>query len=198
MKRVILWSLLLIVILGVVAYFYVKWSLDNKLPKGIELFILTFSGIVALIAALVQISGLDIHTILSKHQKGNLRRETITTTDRSNLPAKPYSSLIGRDEPLEKSLSALRNPNGPLFISISGIGGIGKTAVAYEIADRCLQEKLFHSVLWFSAKQQVVQGRHVKNIKQGFSTLEDVVDNLYGQLLLDLDIKKLELKLGLI
>ena len=198
MKRIIVVSLLLIVILGIVAYVFVKWSSENQLPKGVELFILTFVGIITSIAAIVQITGLDIRFIFSNRQKGSLEKQIITTTDRSNLPAKPYSRLVGRDEPLEKSLSALRDPNGPLFISISGIGGIGKTAIAYEIADRCSQEKLFYSVLWFSAKQQIVQGRHVINIKQSFSSLEDVIDNFYGQLKLDLDVKKFDVKLNLI
>jgi len=198
MKRAIIWLFIIIIFLGIVSYVFVKWSVDNQLPKGVELFILTFSGIITLLAAIVQIAGVDIRSIVTNRQKGSLVKEIITTTDRSNLPAKPYSRLVGRDEPLEKSLSALRNPNGPLFISISGIGGIGKTAIAYELADRCLQEKIFHSVLWFSAKQQVVQGRHVKNIKQGFSTLEDVVDHLYVQLMLDMDVNKFEQKLRLI
>ncbi len=198
MKRVIVVSFLLFILLAIVAIVYVEWSLNNQLPKGVELFVLTFGGIVAAVAAIATITGLDIHKILSKRNQVLLEKQVITATDRSNLAAKPYSRLIGRDEPLEKSLSALRDPNGPLFISISGIGGIGKTAFAYEIADRCSQEKLFYSVLWFSAKQQIVQGRHVKNIKQGFSTLEDVVDNLYGQLMLDLDVRNFKLKLGLI
>jgi hypothetical protein len=198
MKRVIVVSLLIFVILGIVAYVYVGWSLNNQLPKGAELFIITFGGIIASVAAIVTITGYDIRTIFSNHRKGILKNQVITTTDRSNLPAKPYSRLVGRDEPLEKSLSALRDPNGPQFISISGIGGIGKTAIAYEIADRCLQEKLFYSVLWFSAKQQVVQGRHVKNIKQGYSSLDDVIDNFYDQLMLDLDVKKFDMKLNLI
>ncbi|MBN1139586.1 MAG: hypothetical protein JXM73_23620 [Anaerolineae bacterium] len=54
-----------------------------------------------------------------------------------NLP--PRRSFIGRDEEKRLVHQALRPDARPNLVSIDGIGGIGKTALALEVAYECLQ-----------------------------------------------------------
>jgi hypothetical protein len=67
------------------------------------------------------------------------------------LPAKPYRDLVGRDTQIGQVMAALRDPAGKWVIAVDGIGGIGKTALAREIIDRCRKEDSFTAVVWESA-----------------------------------------------
>ncbi|HYU32953.1 MAG TPA: NB-ARC domain-containing protein [Thermoanaerobaculia bacterium] len=77
-----------------------------------------------------------------------------------SLPEKPYFELIGRTEEQVQVLSVLRGEGAALGVEVVGMGGIGKTSLAHEIAERALREKLFESVVWTSAKtEELVEGR---------------------------------------
>jgi tetratricopeptide (TPR) repeat protein len=75
-----------------------------------------------------------------------------------NLPPR-YGEFIGREAELERVLEWIENSRWPLA-SIEGMGGIGKTSLAIEIAHRCLPgEQLaisrpFDAVVWTSARDQ--------------------------------------------
>jgi hypothetical protein len=75
-----------------------------------------------------------------------------------NLPSKPYNQLFGRDEWVDRLLDILRDPNTPPIITITGIGGVGKTAIAYEVARRAVESGLLKDTLWESAKQYELLG----------------------------------------
>ncbi len=100
----------------------------------------------------------------------------------TNLPIRLYYSLIGRDEEIDKAMSVLRDPNGLPILSISGIGGIGKTALAYEIAERCLEENLFTDLAWDSAKYEAFIGVVRVPILESRLSLERLLDNIGLQL----------------
>jgi len=64
------------------------------------------------------------------------------------LPSKQYLRFFGRDTLLDEIMSTLREPNRKKIIGIDGMGGIGKTALAREVAERCINERLFDTVIW--------------------------------------------------
>ena len=70
------------------------------------------------------------------------------TTSTSQLPGKSYRELMGRDPQVGNVLAALRDPSGKWIVAVDGMGGIGKTAIAREIVDRCSSERLFDAVVW--------------------------------------------------
>lgn len=75
------------------------------------------------------------------------------------LQTKPYQTLVGRNAYVDELCTVLADPMARPLVAIDGMGGIGKTALAYEIADRCLKQQLFDQVVWFSAgKDQLGNG----------------------------------------
>ena len=75
-----------------------------------------------------------------------------------NLPPR-YGEFIGREAELKRVLEWIENSRWPLA-AIEGMGGIGKTSLAVEVAHRCLPgEELtiaepFEAVVWTSARDQ--------------------------------------------
>lgn len=70
------------------------------------------------------------------------------------LPPQEYLQLFGVRQLQEKIMGLLTMPDGPRFISLEGLGGVGKTALAQWIAWRCVERDEFIGVLWSTAKQE--------------------------------------------
>lgn len=99
----------------------------------------------------------------------------------SQLPGKSYRELVGRDALVGDVMAALRDPAGKWIVAVDGMGGIGKTALAREVADRCLAERLFDVVVWEQApKEQFTGGDRGKGI--GTLTYETALDSIARQL----------------
>ena len=100
----------------------------------------------------------------------------------NQLPGKSYRELIGRDILIGDILAALRDPAGKWIVAVDGMGGIGKTALAREIADRCSSENLFDTVVWDQAPKES-QGLPTRKGKgKGTLTFETVLDSIARQL----------------
>src|SRR4051812_41133029 len=85
--------------------------------------------------------------------------EPATPTIIHNLPRRQHTRLIGR----EQELSDIRNFLSPRHrvgvVCISGDGGVGKTALALEVAHSCFEEaadlplaERFEAIIWVTAK----------------------------------------------
>jgi hypothetical protein len=79
----------------------------------------------------------------------------------NNLPA--CKDFVGRQAEKAQIHKALRPRSRPRLVSITGIGGIGKTALALEVANECLQASrsrrrakvaTFDGYIWTSAKDR--------------------------------------------
>jgi len=99
----------------------------------------------------------------------------------SHLPTKAYRELVGRDAFIGDIMSGLRDPAGKWIVAIDGMGGIGKTALAREVADRCLSERLFDVVIWEQASREEFTGA---GRREGIGTLtsETALDAIGRQL----------------
>ena len=76
--------------------------------------------------------------------------ETFSDHPDTNFRTKPYLSLIGREKQISEIIACLKDSNGSRIVAIDGMGGIGKTALALEIASRCMAIKIFGTVLWIT------------------------------------------------
>lgn len=71
----------------------------------------------------------------------------------TNLPAP--GEFIGRRVEVEHVMAKLRRRRMPI-IEISGVGGVGKSALAMHIGWRALDERLVDAVVWLSAKNRAL------------------------------------------
>lgn len=90
----------------------------------------------------------------------------------SYLPSKAYRELLGRQADIDNIMSALLDKAGRRIIGIDGIGGIGKTALAHEIAEKALNNG-FSDIVWLTAAEKE---RSVK------MTFDSVLDGIAVQL----------------
>ncbi|HJX81854.1 MAG TPA: hypothetical protein VJ248_07475, partial [Candidatus Udaeobacter sp.] len=69
----------------------------------------------------------------------------------TNLPRRPY--FVGREEEIKTVLQSLQPNSRTFIVGIEGIGGVGKSTMAIELAYLCVENDLFESVIWISAKE---------------------------------------------
>ncbi len=111
--------------------------------------------IAAIIAALATILAAVISLFRAKLSSSK-KQNSIDSFD--DLPTKTYTRLLGREQEIENFLSILRDPNAKTIISLTGLGGIGKTAIAREVLEKCQKEELFEAFLWETGVEEVFSG----------------------------------------
>jgi hypothetical protein len=77
-----------------------------------------------------------------------------------HLPPPTYTYLLGMDQVLAHLLDWLNDPDGHWMISLDGMGGLGKTALAREAVGRVAETDRFADIAWLT-------------VKPGFYTLHD-------------------------
>ncbi|MBP1466187.1 tetratricopeptide repeat protein [Candidatus Chloroploca sp. M-50] len=100
-----------------------------------------------------------------------------------NLPQRTYPEFIGRLDELEQlARLMLPHPRSRHFvITIDGIGGVGKSALALELAygyrkhyHSIPEEERFAAIVWVSAKRTLLTASGIQQRRQSFNTLDDL------------------------
>jgi tetratricopeptide (TPR) repeat protein len=91
----------------------------------------------------------------------------------ANLPRRPY--FVGREEEIKTILQSLQPSNRTFIVGIEGIGGVGKSSLAIEVSHRCVENDLFESVIWISAKESVLTLHGVEPIIPEAKSLTDIL-----------------------
>ena len=111
-----------------------------------------------------------------------------------NLPPKTYEKLIGRTNELTQIiLPRLRQKEQNNILAIVGLGGMGKTALAYETVEQVRQENIFDYIVWISAKQEHFVGGSTQQSHLNFTTFDDVLSQI-GQQCHHIDIIKMPIE----
>lgn len=99
---------------------------------------------------------------------------SLTTPHIANLPTlTDYHALVGREAVIEQVIASLLDSRDASLVVVSGLGRIGKTAVAYEAVRRVMLTGRFERLAWESAKSEVFEGIaiHPKGQKVEWVTL---------------------------
>ena len=103
----------------------------------------------------------------------------------SHGPVAGHDQLVGVAGHIDHLSEVLLAPAAPWHVSVEGIGGIGKTAIAYQLARRLVVEKAaFSGFAWVSAQQQAFHpGGFIQSMDGPALTVADLVELLVLQLL---------------
>jgi hypothetical protein len=95
----------------------------------------------------------------------------------------PYYPLPQRETEIQSVMQALR-PGGRSTVMVTGLGGMGKTALAVEVARRCAQaaDQPFRAITWDSAKQEFFVEGEILRIQDAVMAFAELVDSLGRQL----------------
>jgi hypothetical protein len=102
----------------------------------------------------------------------------------SNLPARRYTRLLGRSDELTILHDKLFSSNSTDYsiIAITGLGGIGKTALAYEIAEEAILKGRFDGIVWESAKSEEFEANKIIPIDSQVLTSESLLHSIALQI----------------
>ncbi len=100
-----------------------------------------------------------------------------------NVPQRDFTNFIGREAELNRVLQLLQPyPRSQhAFITIDGIGGIGKSTLALEVANRFIEgydslpvDERFDAIIWTSAKERILTADGIRPRYQTHRTLDDI------------------------
>jgi LuxR family glucitol operon transcriptional activator len=102
---------------------------------------------------------------------------------RRHLPPPDYAQLFGGGPLLRQLTSLLQQEKGPRMISIEGLGGIGKTALARALAGRLAEIGNLEGIAWISARHEwLTDGGELQPVADPARSLADIAARLAGQL----------------
>ena len=100
----------------------------------------------------------------------------------NNLPTPDYEyegGFIGRDDDIRKVLQLLETDLHRV-VTLSGAGGVGKTALALRVIQKLLgkAEIGFDGIVWLSAKETKLSVLGIENIEPTFRNYEQILDTI--------------------
>ncbi|MCB8980675.1 MAG: hypothetical protein H6657_24965 [Ardenticatenaceae bacterium] len=108
-------------------------------------------------------------------------REVFITSQESQLEARSYTKLFGVDGLSEKLLTLLSAAQSPWVITLSGIGGIGKTSLANHTVRQSIRCLNYEEVIWLKIANQ--GKKSAPPLARPEHTFHQIINNLSKRLL---------------
>lgn len=97
--------------------------------------------------------------------------------DWHNLPRPDFEEFIGRASFTNEIIDSLTNSRA-WIVSIDGVGGVGKTALALHCAYQCLEDRHFELIVWTSAKSTRLTLAGIDQIVPSLTSLDNLLDEI--------------------
>ncbi len=126
---------------------------------------------------LLWLSAFDPALVMTSDRGAQVKRSSPLTPEvvRPADPAARTLQLIGRRDELGAIMNTLRDPAARRAILISGLGGMGKTALAGEVVTRSRHEGDFEGVVWASFKTELFIGQRIAGIKPSEASIDELI-----------------------
>ncbi len=121
---------------------------------------------------------------LDEKRKEVERLEALVAGKSSDLPntLPRRQPFFGREKEIARALSYLAPDDRGWGVLIDGIGGIGKTALAVEVAYLCLEQARFDAFLFVTAKRDRLTAAGEQPVEGSASSLDAMLDEIARQL----------------
>ena len=127
-------------------------------------------------------SGIAVQVAEYQHTIADLERQLVEALPRHNLPPRDYERFVGRQKELDEVRRLLPYPKSRHhLVTIDGIGGIGKSALALETAYYARdsyaglpEPERFEAIVWVSAKRTYLTADGILEQRQAFRALDDL------------------------
>lgn len=106
----------------------------------------------------------------------NLAIEEPKPTAPQNIPQAEYQEFVGREHDIDEVILKLRGR--AFLVSIDGVGGVGKTALAHQVATKCWHEKLFDAIVWVSAKTRRLLLTGIGDLIPSLTSYDDLMNHI--------------------
>jgi hypothetical protein len=123
----------------------------------------------------------EISTLKQEYCQKHHKKEEVIQQVIHNLPQPDYIKFVGRKNEIEQLRELLHPQDRVWTVVIDGIGGIGKSTLALELAHRYLKEynfltspERFEAIIWISAKTSILTADGVKSRYQFTNTIRDI------------------------
>lgn len=128
-------------------------------------------------------AGLDLLVDVLRREEMAAHGRFHTQQLRRHLPPPEYSQLFGGGPLIKQIIDLLQQENGPRLISIEGLGGIGKTALARAVANHLAETSELEGIAWISARHEWLTDQgDLQPISDPIRSLADIITRLAEQL----------------
>lgn len=108
---------------------------------------------------------------------------------RHNLPRQEHTEFVGRDDYIYQLLRFISDFDRRYLLTITGVGGVGKTTLALEIAYLCINKKIelfgfsthninIDAIIWTSAKWRELIGNKIHTVTPDITNIEEIMDEV--------------------
>lgn len=100
----------------------------------------------------------------------------------NNLPVPDYEyegGFVGRSEDIKSIINMIEGSKYPV-ITLSGAGGVGKTALALKVVEKILENdpNKYDGIIWLSAKEQFLSYLGIEDLEPTIKNYEELLDKI--------------------